>query len=82
MLAVDKVTEGDVLSLLDHKLNGEVDLEELDRACKVACWCIQDNEFHRPSMGQVVQILEGVIEVNVPPVPRSLYVLAENSESA
>ncbi|XP_026656660.1 G-type lectin S-receptor-like serine/threonine-protein kinase At2g19130 [Phoenix dactylifera] len=80
VLAVNKVTEGDVLSLLDHKLNGDADLEELDRVCKVACWCIQDNEFHRPSMGQVVQILECAIEVNMPPIPRSLYALAENSE--
>ncbi|XP_010908956.3 G-type lectin S-receptor-like serine/threonine-protein kinase At2g19130 [Elaeis guineensis] len=77
-LAVHKVTEEDVLSLLDLKLNGDADLEELDRACKVACWCIQDNEFHRPSMGQVVQILEGVVDVNMPPVPRSLHLLAEN----
>ncbi|KAK0605410.1 hypothetical protein LWI29_026433 [Acer saccharum] len=43
---------GDVLSLLDPKLEGNADAEEVRRICKVACWCIQDDETHRPSMGQ------------------------------
>ncbi|KAE8670116.1 G-type lectin S-receptor-like serine/threonine-protein kinase [Hibiscus syriacus] len=72
--------DGDVLSLLDPRLNGDAPVYELSRICKVACWCVQDDETHRPSMSQVVQILEGVLEVNVPPVPRSLQVLADNSE--
>ncbi|KAF9661830.1 hypothetical protein SADUNF_Sadunf19G0109600 [Salix dunnii] len=66
--------DGDFLSLLDHRLEGDADLEELTRICKVACWCIQDEETQRPSMGQVVQILEGVVNVNPPPTPRSLRV--------
>ncbi|KAJ6745056.1 hypothetical protein OIU79_031242 [Salix purpurea] len=66
--------DGDFLSLLDHRLEGVADLEELTRICKVACWCIQDEETQRPSMGQIVQILEGVVNVNQPPIPRSLRV--------
>ncbi|KAJ6349070.1 hypothetical protein OIU77_006624 [Salix suchowensis] len=66
--------DGDSLSLLDHRLEGVADLEELTRICKVACWCIQDEETQRPSMGQIVQILEGVVNVNQPPIPRSLRV--------
>ncbi|KAJ4980740.1 hypothetical protein NE237_031577 [Protea cynaroides] len=77
--AASKVNEdGEILSLLDYKLEGKADLEELKRACKVACWCIQDEEVHRPSMGLVVQILEGIAEVNTPPIPRTLQALAEN----
>ncbi|KAG6751348.1 hypothetical protein POTOM_045881 [Populus tomentosa] len=72
---------GEILSLLDHRLEGSADLEELTRICKVACWCIQDDEAHRPSMGQVVQILEGVVNVNPPPVPRSLKVFVDIQES-
>ncbi|OMO73302.1 S-locus glycoprotein [Corchorus olitorius] len=60
---------GDVLSLLDSKLKGNANAEEVIRACRVACWCIQDEEQNRPSMGQVVQIFEGVQEVNIPPIP-------------
>ncbi|ESQ28669.1 hypothetical protein EUTSA_v10018192mg [Eutrema salsugineum] len=65
--------DGDIRSLLDPRLDGEpVDIEELTRACKVACWCIQDEESHRPAMSQFVQILEGVLEVSQPPFPRSI----------
>ncbi|KAK3211056.1 hypothetical protein Dsin_015762 [Dipteronia sinensis] len=63
---------GDVLSLLDSKLEGNADAEEVRRICKVACWCIQDDETHRPSMGQVVRILEGVLDLTLPPIPTSL----------
>ncbi|GAV71177.1 Pkinase domain-containing protein/S_locus_glycop domain-containing protein/PAN_2 domain-containing protein [Cephalotus follicularis] len=79
--AARQLTEnGDVLSLLDPWLEGNADVQELLRICKVACWCIQDDETHRPSMGQVVQILEGVLDVNLPPVPRSLQVFVDNQE--
>ena len=50
-------------------------VEGLTRVCGVACWCIQDDETCRPSMAQVVQILEGVLDVNLPPVLRSLQVM-------
>ncbi|XP_058096291.1 G-type lectin S-receptor-like serine/threonine-protein kinase At2g19130 [Magnolia sinica] len=76
--AAGKIKEGNVLCLLDHRLEGNADMEELNRACRVACWCIQENEASRPSMGQVVQILEGVLEVSVPPIPRFLQNLVDN----
>ncbi|CAL9013917.1 unnamed protein product [Prunus brigantina] len=72
--------ETDVLSLLDLRLDGNADVQELTRICRVACWCVQDDEAHRPSMGQVVQILEGVSDVNLPPIPRSLQVLGDDQE--
>jgi hypothetical protein len=82
--AAVKVNEGDVMCLLDSDLEGNADSEQLERACRVACWCIQDAEDHRPMMGQVVRMLEGVMDVQVPPVPRSLlnYVGMEDSTSA
>ncbi|KAF2292121.1 hypothetical protein GH714_013258 [Hevea brasiliensis] len=77
-----QITEGgDVLSLLDPRLEGNADQDELTRVCKIACWCIQDDETQRPSMGQVVQILEGVLNVNLPPIPRSLQVFVENQDT-
>ncbi|XP_048572969.1 G-type lectin S-receptor-like serine/threonine-protein kinase At2g19130 [Triticum urartu] len=74
IFAAVKVNEGDVMCLLDSRLEDDVDVdvEQLIRACRTACWCIQDAEDHRPMMGQVVQMLEGVLDVQVPPVPRSL----------
>lgn len=74
------VDGGDLLSLLDHRLDRSADVEEVTRICRVACWCIQDDEDNRPSMSQVVQILEGVLDVNVPSVPRSLQVFVDNPE--
>jgi serine/threonine protein kinase len=70
--AACKVNEGDVMCLLDRRLDGNADAEQLEKACRIACWCIQDAEDHRPMMGQVVHMLEGVTDVEVPPVPRSL----------
>ncbi|KAM1738280.1 hypothetical protein ACFX11_014120 [Malus domestica] len=62
----------DLFALLDCRLEGQADGDELSRACKVACWCIQEDEKDRPKMKQVVQILEGVSDIGVPPVPRFL----------
>lgn len=74
------VDGGDVLGLLDPLLDGNADVEEVLKVCKVACWCIQDDENTRPSMGQVVQILEGLMDVNLPSIPRSLQVFVESEE--
>ena len=72
IFAAIKVNEGDATCLLDRRLEGQADLEQLNRACRIACWCIQDAEDHRPMMGQVVHMLEGVMGVEIPPIPRSL----------
>jgi hypothetical protein len=69
-----------VLSLLDPRLEGNADVEELTRVCKVACWCIQDDEIDRPPMGQIVHILEGVLDVNLAPIPISLQVFDDDQE--
>ncbi|KAG2558985.1 hypothetical protein PVAP13_8NG347400 [Panicum virgatum] len=74
-----EIIVGDVRSLLDSRLCGEVNLKEAEIACKVACWCIQDDEFDRPTMGEVVQILEGLLEVNIPPMPRLLQTISGSS---
>uniref|UniRef100_A0A453BYN3 non-specific serine/threonine protein kinase n=1 Tax=Aegilops tauschii subsp. strangulata TaxID=200361 RepID=A0A453BYN3_AEGTS len=74
-----KLLEGsDIGSLVDHMLHGDVNLDEAATACKVACWCIQDDEFDRPTMGEVVQILEGLSEISVPPMPRVLQAMSDN----
>ncbi|GMG98642.1 hypothetical protein Nepgr_000482 [Nepenthes gracilis] len=71
-----EITKGgkDILSILDDRLEGNGDGEEVRKICKVAWWCIQDDENHRLSMGQVVQILEGVSDVSMPPIPQSLQI--------
>ncbi|WOG98739.1 hypothetical protein DCAR_0418084 [Daucus carota subsp. sativus] len=73
-LIADKISKGEevLMQFLDHKLEGKADSNEVTRACKVACWCIQDDEKNRPTMGLVIQILEGISEVENPPFPQFL----------
>ncbi|KAJ0434073.1 putative protein kinase RLK-Pelle-SD-2b family [Helianthus annuus] len=71
---------GDILTLLDPRLDGEASVEELTKLSKVACWCIQDDEENRPAMSQVEQILDGVLDVNMPPKPRALQLFVENND--
>ncbi|MBA0711816.1 hypothetical protein Golax_010962, partial [Gossypium laxum] len=79
--AARQVNEGTYLrKLLDNRLNVDANLEELSRTCKLACWCIQDNEIQRPSMCQVVQILEGVMDVSLPHIPRFLQEISNDEE--
>ncbi|XP_074303510.1 G-type lectin S-receptor-like serine/threonine-protein kinase At2g19130 [Silene latifolia] len=79
--ATSKITQdGDIMTILDSRLENNADATEVMKICKLACWCIQDDEYNRPSMGQVVQILEGVLDVNMPPIPKSLQVFNENDE--
>ncbi|CAN1231837.1 G-type lectin S-receptor-like serine/threonine-protein kinase At2g19130 [Linum perenne] len=56
---------------------GNADVEELERVCRVALWCIQNDQSHRPTMSHVVYFLEQVLEVNIPPVPRILKVFVD-----
>ncbi|KAL1363044.1 hypothetical protein AAHE18_03G122800 [Arachis hypogaea] len=69
----------DVLPLVDSKLQGKFSAEEINRACKVGCWCIQDDENDRPTMKEVVQALEGNLDVGIPPIPQFFLSLAEPS---
>ncbi|KAK3124983.1 hypothetical protein QOZ80_7BG0598240 [Eleusine coracana subsp. coracana] len=81
MQVARKLLSGEIGSLVEPKLHGDVKLKEVERVCKVACWCIQDNEFDRPTMTEVVQFLEGVIEVDMPPVPRLLNAITAGGGS-
>uniref|UniRef100_A0ACD5TW18 Uncharacterized protein n=1 Tax=Avena sativa TaxID=4498 RepID=A0ACD5TW18_AVESA len=80
--AATKVSEGRFLEVLDERLAGDADMEELSRACNAACWCIQQSEALRPTMGQVLQVLEGSLRVGAAPVPRHLELFcAEDSRT-
>ncbi|CAM0879175.1 unnamed protein product [Alopecurus aequalis] len=81
LYAAAKVNEGDVLCLLDGRLGEDANIKELNVACRVACWCIQDDEIHRPSMGQVVRMLEGVVDTKLPPIPTSLQNIMDGDDS-
>ncbi|XP_074569544.1 G-type lectin S-receptor-like serine/threonine-protein kinase At2g19130 [Curcuma longa] len=73
LFAAIKLHEGaGVGCLADSKLNGEADEDDIARVCRVALWCIQNPESSRPTMGEVVKQLEGVLDVTLPPIPAML----------
>ncbi|XP_062007205.1 G-type lectin S-receptor-like serine/threonine-protein kinase LECRK3 [Rosa rugosa] len=56
-----------------RKLVGDenIDRKQLERVVKVGLWCIQDEPSLRPSMKKVLLMLEGTVEIPVPPSPNS-----------
>ncbi|KAL8515453.1 hypothetical protein ACS0TY_014228 [Phlomoides rotata] len=44
-------------------------MQSVERVVMVGIWCIQEDPSLRPSMRSVCQILEGVVQVSVPPRP-------------
>nr|GME00611.1 G-type lectin S-receptor-like serine/threonine-protein kinase RLK1 [Ipomoea batatas] len=48
------------------------DMETLKRFVLTAIWCIQEDASLRPTMKRVSQMLEGAVEVLVPPLPYPL----------
>uniref|UniRef100_A0A7N2LBX4 Receptor-like serine/threonine-protein kinase n=1 Tax=Quercus lobata TaxID=97700 RepID=A0A7N2LBX4_QUELO len=55
--------------LIENDEEAKNDMKRLERLVIVAIWCIHENPSQRPSMIKVTQMLEGVIEVSVPPRP-------------
>ncbi|XP_023901210.1 G-type lectin S-receptor-like serine/threonine-protein kinase LECRK1 [Quercus suber] len=55
---------------LDKLVKDEnVDFRTLERMVKVGLWCVQEDPTLRPSMKNVVLMLEGTINVLIPPSP-------------
>ena len=44
-------------------------MKRLENIVMVALWCIQEDPTLRPSMKKVTQMLEGVVDVSIPPCP-------------
>nr|XP_016448770.1 PREDICTED: G-type lectin S-receptor-like serine/threonine-protein kinase RLK1 [Nicotiana tabacum] len=49
----------------------EVERRQFERMVKISIWCIQDEPSLRPSMKKVLLMLEGTVEIPVPPSPTS-----------
>ncbi|CAH8385412.1 unnamed protein product [Eruca vesicaria subsp. sativa] len=61
--------EGRGETVVDRTLEGGFDVEELERVLRISFWCVQADERLRPSMGEVVKVLEGTLSVDPPPPP-------------
>ncbi|KAL6227914.1 hypothetical protein ACLB2K_001868 [Fragaria x ananassa] len=49
----------------------DINRRQFERAIKVGLWCIQDEPSLRPSMKKVLLMLEGTVDIRVPPNPSS-----------
>ncbi|KAH9289578.1 hypothetical protein KI387_033695, partial [Taxus chinensis] len=48
-----------------------IESRQLERMVLVGLWCVQEDPILRPSMKRVVHMLEGVVDLTVPPPPQS-----------
>ncbi|KAK4854032.1 hypothetical protein QYF36_018026 [Acer negundo] len=71
--AYEEFEKGNIEGILDKRLAGQdVNMEQVTRAIQVSFWCIQEQPSQRPMMGKVVQMLEGIMEIERPPAPKTL----------
>lgn len=61
----------------DVELEGTAEWAGVERAVRIAFWCMQDQPFLRPSIGEVVKVLEGSLHVDTPPMS-SAFATDEN----
>ncbi|CAI9108138.1 OLC1v1007667C1 [Oldenlandia corymbosa var. corymbosa] len=79
MLLLQIVTcKRDVDGISPHKMLDELfdqkerfadsdEFKSVERVMKIAIWCMQDQPFLRPSISEVVKVLEGTLSVDRPP---------------
>lgn len=65
--AFKKMEEGKLKEVFDASLSCDDKDGRVEIAIKVALWCIQEDLTIRPSMARVVQMLEGLANVPMPP---------------
>ncbi|XP_059644938.1 G-type lectin S-receptor-like serine/threonine-protein kinase LECRK3 [Cornus florida] len=69
--ASDCYTEGKLRLLVENDEEAKDDMKRFEKFVMIAIWCIQEDPSLRPTMKKVTQMLEGAIEVSVPPNPSS-----------
>ncbi|XP_077231622.1 G-type lectin S-receptor-like serine/threonine-protein kinase LECRK1 [Tasmannia lanceolata] len=69
--AYDCYRERKLNLLVDDDEEAQSNARRLERFVMIAIWCIQEEPSLRPSMKKVTQMLEGAVEVSVPPDPSS-----------
>ncbi|GMH22418.1 hypothetical protein Nepgr_024261 [Nepenthes gracilis] len=70
--AYEEFEKGNVGVIIDKRLaKFEVDMDQVMRVIQVSFWCMQEQPSQRPMMGKVVQMLEGIMEIEKPPAPKA-----------
>ncbi|XP_060190398.1 G-type lectin S-receptor-like serine/threonine-protein kinase LECRK1 [Lycium barbarum] len=69
--ALDCYKRNELHLLVDNDEEALVDIKRFEKFLMVAIWCIQEIPALRPSMNKVILMLEGSVEVSIPPDPFS-----------
>ncbi|KAK7336576.1 hypothetical protein VNO77_17121 [Canavalia gladiata] len=75
-------TEGRAINVVDKRIDGVANSEELERALRIAFWCLQMDERRRPCMQEVVRVLDGTLNVDPPPPPFVMQRQQENDSES
>lgn len=67
--AYEKWAGGNAAEIVNKTIDGGVNGDELERVLRITFWCLQSDERMRPTMGEVVNVLEGAMAVDPPPPP-------------
>lgn len=79
--AYEEFEKGNIMEIIDKRLGSqEINLEEVKRMLLACFWCMQEQPSKRPTMGKVLQMLEGVIDICKPPAPKS-FTVGSSSDS-
>lgn len=62
---------GNLDSIVDCRMGCNLNWLQVERALRIAFWCIQEQLFLRPSIREVVKVLEGTFPVEKPPIPQA-----------
>ncbi|CAH8357489.1 unnamed protein product, partial [Eruca vesicaria subsp. sativa] len=70
----EEFEKGNTEAILDKRLGEDqtVDMDQVRRMVQTSFWCIQEQPSQRPTMGKVVQMIEGITAINKPPRPKTL----------
>jgi hypothetical protein len=69
--AYDCYIDGKLNLLVENDEEAKDDIKRIEKYVMIAIWCIQEDPSLRPTMKKVVHMMEGVVEVSVPPSPSS-----------
>ncbi|GLJ37602.1 hypothetical protein SUGI_0763910 [Cryptomeria japonica] len=72
-----QLQKGNLMGIVDERIAEHADVEEVRRAMLASLVCIAQDENERPSMGQVLRMLQGKMEADTQQVMRSLQYLVD-----
>lgn len=78
-LAYKVCKNGGFSDFVDAQLKGKIEVEDVQRVVRLALWCMQDKPNIRPSIGEVVMVLEGALSLDMPPIPEAYEMVANQS---